>query len=90
MVERRAATRLAFLAVLGSLPLPALAECEYRTAFNYVTAQFEEVPFSCSREPVVAPRTQAQGWRQCPVREKADADGRIWTVRVCDPGSAQR
>ena len=66
MVERWAVTRLALVAVLGSLSLPAFAECEYRTAFNYVTAQFEEVPFSCTREPVVAPRGQAQGWRQCP------------------------
>jgi hypothetical protein len=89
MIKRRAVTRLALVAVLGSLSLPAFAECEYRTAFNYVTAQFEEVPFSCTREPVVAPRAQAQGWRQCPAHQKADADGRIWTVRVCDPG-AQR
>jgi hypothetical protein len=83
--------RFALLAVLGIVPFPALAECEYRTAFNYVTARFEEIPFSCTKKPVIAgPRDTAQGWRQCPVREEVDAEGRTWTVRVCDPGSAQR
>jgi hypothetical protein len=80
--------RLALLAVLGILPLPALAECEYRTAFNYVTVRFEEVPFSCTKKPVIAgPRLQAQGWRRCPVRQEVDSKGRPWTVRVCDQGS---
>jgi hypothetical protein len=89
MFERRAVTRLALVAVLGSLSLPAFAECEYRTAFNYVTARFEEVAFSCTREPVTVPGTRAQGWRQCPAHQKVDADGRMWTVRVCDPGNAK-
>ena len=83
--------RFALFAVLWILPLPALAECEYRMAFNLMTAAFEEVPVSCTREPVVdRTKLRAQSWRQCPVHEEVDAAGRTYSVRVCDPDGARR
>jgi hypothetical protein len=85
--------RFALLTAFCALPLPALAECEYRTAFNYMTGRFEEAPISCTHQPAQAARStaafNAQSWRECPVHEEIDrVSGQPYRVRVCDPNVA--
>jgi hypothetical protein len=77
--------RSVLLAAFCTLSFPALAECQYRTVYNYVTGAYEDAPIACSREPMPdRTRIRAQSWRECPVHEETDpTTGRSYTVRVC-------
>jgi len=61
---------------------PASAECVYKNAYNYVTGEYETVPFSCP--PAQASQTRKfRSWHECPVYEERDATGNTYQVRSC-------